>query len=273
MALGQSKQAVHQKIERRMKEQSYYESLNVIIAQVRKNHPTLNCKAMYSMIKPEGVGRDKFERLCVELGYFVEKKINYRTTTNSFGVIRFDNLLNGKVLTDINQAFSSDITYFDIACRFYYITFIIDCFSRLIVGWSVSKNLTTEDTTLMALQMSIRKRGKNLPKDIIFHSDGGGQYYDKGFLELTRLHKFRNSMCEYAYENGKAERINGTIKNNYLRFYQIQSYQELVKGVDRAVELYNEERPHKSLKYKTPLAFEKELLNLSRKLQKIEVPM
>ena len=270
MALGQSKQSVHQRIERRMKEQSYYETLNVIIAQVRKNHPTLNCKAMYSMIQPEGIGRDKFERMCFELGYFVEKKINYKTTTNSFGVTRFDNLLTGLVLTGINQAFSSDITYFDIAKRFYYITFIIDCFSRLIVGWSVSRNLTTEDTTLEALEMSIRTRGKNLPEDIIFHSDGGGQYYDKGFLSLTRLYKFRNSMCEYAYENGKSERINGTIKNNYLKFYEIKSYQELVKGVDRAVKLYNEERPHKSLKYKTPLAFEKELLNLSRELKKTE---
>lgn len=104
--------------------------------------------------------------------------------------------------------------------------------------------------------MSIKTRGGKLPTKIIFHSDGGGQYYDKEFLRLTNQYKFRNSMCECAYENGKAERINGTIKNNYLKHYSIKTYLQLVKKVDRAVKLYNEQRPHKSLKYQTPYAFE-----------------
>jgi putative transposase len=243
---------------------SYKANLGVLIAQVRKDHPTLSCRAMYHKIEPQGSGRDRFERLCFELGYYVEKKINYRKTTDSIGVYRFDNLLAHVILTDINQAFSSDITYFEIRDRFYFITFVIDCFSRRIIGWSTSKNLTTEVTTLAALKMSIETRKGKLAKGIIFHSDGGGQYYDKGFLALTKKFGFRNSMCEYAYENGKAERINGTIKNNYLKHYQIRSYEELVKNVDRAVKLYNEQRPHKSLKYKTPREFEKRVVDLKQ---------
>ena len=110
-----------------------------------------------------------------------------------------------------------------------------------------------------ALKKGIKTRKDSLPADIIFHSDGGGQYYDKEFLSLTTKLKFRNSMCECAYENGKAERVNGTIKNNYLKHYTINNFKILVKSVDRAVKLYNEDRPHKSLKYITPCAFEKKL--------------
>ena len=80
----------------------------------------------------------------------------------------------------------------------------------------------------------------------------------QAFLKLTAKYHFRNSMCEYAYENGKAERINGIIKNNYLVFRSINNFQELVKELDRSVSLYNNERPHKSLKYKTPREIEKE---------------
>lgn len=71
-------------------------------------------------------------------------------------------------------------------------------------------------------------------------------------------------MCEYPWENGKAERINGTIKNNYLKHYHIKTFEELSKYLDQAVVLYNEERPHKSFNYSTPMEFEKKLLLLEK---------
>ena len=66
-----------------------------------------------------------------------------------------------------------------------------------------------------------------------------------------------------AYENGMAERINGTLKNNYLKHRKIETYPELVKELDRSLSLYNNERPHKSLNYKTHLYVEKEALILT----------
>ena len=79
----------------------------------------------------------------------------------------------------------------------------------------------------------------------------------------------RNSMCEFAYENGKAERLNGIIKNNYLVHYKIKTYAELQKGVDRAVSLYNNERPHKALKYQTPIGYEKRGVILQQQTEPI----
>ena len=251
-------------LERRMSYNEEVGYLKQIVWDIRQDHPTLSSRAMYHMIMPESIGRDKFEGLCREWGYNSERIINHQKTTNSNGVIRFENHLAGLVLTDVNQAFSSDITYFDVGGRFYYITFIMDCFSRMILGHSVSKRLTTEQTTIPALQMAIKTRGRILPPGMIFHSDGGGQYYAKEFVSITTKYKLVNSMCEYPWENGKAERINGTIKNNYLKYLDIKTFEELVESVDHTVSLYNKERPHKSLNYLTPLAFEKKKLLLAQ---------
>lgn len=224
----------------------------------------MSLRAMYHKLRPPGVGRDAFELMAKELGYKISVKRNGARTTDSSGVIRFDNLLLGKELTNVNQAFCSDITYFELNDRFYYLTFIMDCYSRKIVGYSVSDNLYTEYTTLPALKQAIRMRGGKQIEGLILHSDGGGQYYDKGFLLLTKQYGIQNSMCEMAYENGKAERLNGIIKNNYLKCWQINSYKELRQKVDRAVTLYNTEKPHKSLRYKTPVQFELEILYLQQ---------
>jgi transposase InsO family protein len=236
--------------------------LQTLIKDIREDHPTLSCRAMYYMINPVTIGRDKFESICKELGFAMERRRSRHITTDSTGVERFDNLLKGKVLTDINQAYSSDITYFQIKDSFYYITFVIDCFSRVILGHCVSGRLTTEQTSLPALKMALRNRKNEIPEGVIFHSDGGGQYYSKAFIELTTTYKFRNSMCEYSYDNGMVERLNGVIKNNYLKHLKIDSLSQLDKQVDRIVTLYNETRPHKSLKYKTPKQYENELLHL-----------
>ena len=119
-----SKQAIHQLLDRRMKKEEENAYLIDIIRQIRLDHPTMNSRAMYYKIRPETIGRDKFEALCFAWGFGVEKSVNYHRTTNSNGVIRFDNLLINKTLTGINQAFVSDITYYELD-RFYYITFII----------------------------------------------------------------------------------------------------------------------------------------------------
>lgn len=255
--LNISKQAVHQHkvaVDRRMEELGYVE---MIVEQVRSDHPTMGIRDIYYMLNPEGIGRDRFEAVCRELGLSSVRMKSQCRTTDSSGVIRFENLLDGITILRINQVWQSDITYFEVMGRFYYITFIIDAFSRVIVGHSVSQRLFTEDTVIPALKMAVRFRKGASLDGLIFHSDGGGQYYSKKFLDLTRKLRIRNSMCIYSWENGKAERINGVIKNNYLIYRNISTYERLVKEVDRAVTLYNNEKPHIRLNRMSPTQFEK----------------
>lgn len=227
----------------------------------------MSSREIYYKLRPETIGRDAFEAFCKQQNLTLKRIKNWRRTTDSSGVIRFENLLERVNVNRLNQVWQSDITYFEVANKFFFITFIIDSFSRRIIGHHTSSRLLTEQTTLPALQMALRLRKGTDIKGLIFHSDGGGQYYDKAFLQLTKKHKILNSMCEYAWENGKAERINGTIKNGYLRYRKIRTLNELKKEVDRSVQLYNVDKPHIRLKRMTPIKFENNLyLNSKQKL-------
>src|SRR5438552_14819878 len=102
----------------------------------------------------------------------------------------------------------------------------MDLYSRYIIGYQASERLLCEQTTIPALKMAITNSNSSL-KGLILHSDGGGQYFAKDFIELTKKHLIINSMSESVYENPNAERINGTIKNDYLISYKPDSFKEL----------------------------------------------
>ena len=256
-AVGVSKQAYHQRMDRQISQRSQEHQLLHLVYQIRQDHPTMGCRDIYYKIQPDFMGRDKFEAFCKAHGLSSKKPVNYRRTTDSSGVIRFVDITIGLELTGINQVWVSDITYFQVGDKFCYLTFITDSFSRRILGYSVSRRLFTDQTTLPALQMAIKARSGMNIQGTIFHSDGGGQYYQHEFLKLTARYNLRNSMCEYPWDNGKAERINGVIKNNYLAHRDIKSYEHLVEEVARTVRLYNEEKPHIRLKRLMPIEFEK----------------
>jgi putative transposase len=252
--LGISKQSFHQRLNRQMMVLEEMGQLLVLVNQIRSDHPRMSSRQMYRLLKPVHLGRDRFEAFCFENGLKVSVKRAYHRTTNSLGVTRFENLLPAFELTGINQVWVSDITYYRIGERFYYLTFILDLYSRVIVGHSVSCDLLTTSTSIVALQRALKRR--KIEKGVIMHSDGGGQYYCKEWLQLTSRHQFRNSMCESVYENPHAERINGIIKNDYLVGYGPENYLQLTELTAKAVMKYNSEKPHGSIGNISPYAFE-----------------
>jgi putative transposase len=260
-AIGMSKQNFHQRLDRYLVRQDEQAQMVKVMHQVRQDHPAMGAASMYRLLAPKTMGRDRFEAVYQSYGFVLEQKRNHRITTDSRGVPRFENLLVDIELTGVNQAFSSDITYYQIGDRFYYLTFILDLYSRYIRGYSVSKTLATQMTTLPALQMALKGLKSTQTQDLIIHSDGGGQYYAKAFTALTAKAGMRNSMCTSVYENAHAERINGTIKNSYLKHFDPQDFKSLQIETKRAVNLYNNERPHQALGGLSPRAFEQTLLS------------
>jgi len=232
------------------------EQLIPLINEIRRDHPRMAARDIYLKLQPSCMGRDQFERFCMDSGYRIKRLRNYRVTTNSLGVTRFPNLIKDLRVTRVNQVFVSDITYYDIGPDTYYLTLIMDLFNREIVGWSASDNLRTESTTMPALHRLIRERGKANIRGAIIHSDGGGQYYCKEFKTLTKDLEMVNSMTEEkVYENSHAERLNGTIKNNYLYPYGPANLVSLRRLLDKAVQMYNTGKPHKALGKLTPKTF------------------
>jgi putative transposase len=252
-----SKQAVHKIIQRDNEKKENILFIKQIVSEVRKEHPSMGVRDIYHIMLPDFLGRDKFIELCRLAGLMIKRKKRFIHTTDSTGVIRFDNLTENLKITRINQVWQSDITFYKLNGVFYYITFIIDAFSRVIVGYSVSKRLTAEQTVIASLKKALKfRKGEDL-SGLIFHSDGGKQYIAQEFLDLSE--GFKHSMCVAPWENGIAERINGVIKNNYLSYRTITNYETLVKEVDRSVYLYNYKKPHCKLQRMTPISFEKSI--------------
>lgn len=185
-AISVRRQSFFQMKARRCHELEEAGQLIPLIRKIRHDHPAMSAREMYLRIRPESMGRDKFEVFCFTHGFRVAQTRNYRITTDSRGVERFPNLIRDFELTGINQVFVSDITYYYMTGRFYYITLIMDLFNREVVGYSVSSSLRTEGTTLEALAMAAANRWKKALRGCIIHSDGGGQYYKPRVQDIDR---------------------------------------------------------------------------------------
>ena len=232
------------------------EQLIPLINEIRVDHPRMSARDIYLKLQPSCMGRDQFERFCMDSGYRIKRLRNFRVTTNSLGVTRFPNMIKDIEVTRVNQVFVSDITYFDLGSGTRYLTFIMDLYNREIVGYSESDNLRTENTTIPALYRVIAVRGTANLNGAIIHSDGGGQYYCNEFKEITKSLGMINSMTEEkVFENSHAERLNGVIKNNYLYPYGPTNITSLRKMLDKAVLMYNTGKPHKALGKLTPKTF------------------
>ena len=253
---GLSRQGFHQSMDRDLEQREEQAQLEMLISRIRKDHPRIGCRTLYDMIQPKTMGRDRFEAFCYQRGFYLPKVRRFKQTTDSRGTPEVPNLLLELDKIDgPDQVWVSDMMYIAINGRFYFVTLILDLYSREIVGYQASMDMRTVSTTLPALKMAIRKRGITKEHKLILHSDGGGQYFAKAFIEFCGKLDIRSSRAEDVYDNAFAERLNRTIKNDYLIPYSPANFKELTQMLAKAVSLYNTARPHKSVGKYTPEEF------------------
>jgi transposase InsO family protein len=107
------------------------------------------------------------------------------------------------------------------------------------------------------MALNTRKIGRY--EGLIHHSDRGVQYTSNAYTDLLKKYNIKISMCESVYENTHIERVNGTIKNEYLCNFRIKNLSQCQRSLKKAVYAYNTGRPHEKLDLKTPLDFERNL--------------
>ncbi len=240
--LGISKQAVNQA---RKRQDCFDAELNELVCQadlIREEHPGCGVEKLYKTLKPRTMGRDKFCEIFMELGYRVRTIKNYtRTTVPAW--FDYPNLIEGMTVSKPCQVLQSDITYFDLNGRFYYLIFILDVYTREILGYNVSDNMRAE-SNLKAFKMALKKMGNSRPSQMIHHSDRGTQYGCKEYVKLLRENGISVSMGAIAQDNAFAERVNGTIKNEYLKRWYIDDFKTLKQKTTKAVNHYNKKRLH-----------------------------
>lgn len=260
---GISRQGYHQQVKRNRERSFLITRLIELTKDIRKDHPRLGARTLFIMLKLKGIiGINKYERLLSEMGLGIKlkRKVLYITTDSNHLFRKFKNLINGYRLTGVNQVWASDITCYMIGKTVYYISLMMDVYSRRILAYKVSDNLFhTNNLEVLENSFKLRK-GADLSM-LIHHSDKGSQYCSKAYTQALKDAKVKISMARTAIENPYAERLNGIIKNDYLYpRKRAKDFKSLCKELDIVVRLYNEERPHSELNDLTPVEFERRLL-------------
>lgn len=248
-SIGISRQAIAQYEKRQERFDAQLTQLMNEAEDLRRDHPGCGLEKMYFSLTPSFIGRDKFIELFTSLGFRLEKKLNYRRTTYSCAS-SYPNLIKGMVVKAPSIIWQTDITYFEVADRFYYGVFIIDVFTKIIVGHQVSDNMRAT-ANIKTFKMAI----KNYAPPKIHHSDRGSQYTSNDYIELLKEHKCKISMAQSAQDNAYAERINNTIKYEYLKYWKQTTFEELKIQVNKAVYSYNNNRRHNNLQRQIPTEF------------------
>ena len=143
-----------------------------------------------------------------------------------------------------------DISYLNIHGTFYYLTTILDGYSRYIVHWEIRRSMTEQDE-LVVLQRAKEKFPQETPRII---SDNGSQFLAKDFKEFIRICGMTHVRTSpyYPQSNGKLERFHGSIKGECIRPGTPISLEDAVRIVGRYVEHYNQVRLHSAIGYVAP---------------------
>ncbi len=165
------------------------------------------------------IGRDQVARLMRELGIRgVQRAKTVRTTRPTDGAGRPADLVDRDFTADTpNRLWVTDLTHVATHAGTGYVCFIIDAYSRAIVGWRVASNMATS-MVLDALEMARRSRGTNL-EGLVAHSDAGSQYTSLRWTERLDEIGAKPSIGSVAdsYDNALAEAVNGLYKTELIR--------------------------------------------------------
>ena len=157
-----------------------------------------------------------------------------------------------------NELWVADITYVATWAGFAYVAFVIDVFSRAIVGWRVSNSLKS-DLALDALEQALCARPHD--DDLVHHSDRGVQYLSVRYTERLADAGIERSVGSVgdSYDNALAETINGLFKTEVIyRLGPWRSLEDVEIAVLRWVYWFNHKRLLEPLGYVSPMEFENE---------------
>ena len=257
--LGYSRQAYYQQKKQIEKESLQYGLLINEVLEIRKSQKRLGCRKLIHKLKPFiaqhqiVIGRDAFFNLLSEHNLLVRKRKRRKpiTTFSDHWMRKYPNLIEGFYPTAPNQLWVSDITYIVVGNGFAYLSLITDAYSRKIVGFYLSKDLSAEGC-IRALEMALNNNP--VLGRLIHHSDRGSQYCCSDYVKILNDNFIKISMTQNGdpRENAIAERVNGILKDELLDKVH-SNYNEAVSNISIAISIYNHQRPHGSIDYLTPI--------------------
>ncbi len=234
--------------------------LKEALKQVAGTWPTYGYRRLTAQLQREGwpVNGKRVRRVMGELGLQGKVYRKKRRTTNSDHPFpRYPNLVQDLAVVRPDQVWVADITYVRLQREFVYLAVIMDLFTRCIRGWHLGRSLSQE-LTRVALERALTKQTPE-----VHHSDQGVQYAATAYVQLLEATGVQISMAEVgkAWQNGYAERIMRTIKEEEVDLSEYQDYWDAYRQIGQFLEdVYMQKRIHSSLGYLTPVEFENQWL-------------
>ncbi len=260
---------------REEKKQARDMELRTLIEEIHVDLPGYGYRRIRKHLLDRGivVNGKRIKRVMREHSLFSCIKKLVRPRGAAAGVrLFFPNLVRGIKLNGPNQVWATDLTYIKLVSEYVYVSAIIDVYTRKIVGWAISRDLSHK-FCLKALEVAIER--EKPPKGIIHHSDRGVQYACIDYVKYLETNGFQISQSRIATpeDNAFIESFFKTMKKEEVYFKDYKTMNDVIKNLPKFIEeIYNRKRLHSSLGYKTPEAFEEEILKLKpadRPVQKL----
>lgn len=204
------------------------------------------------------VGRDHCYEIFRSNGLVQRRRKRPRTTNSNHNYYIYPDLLNTtpKLRAErFGQLCVTDITYVATSSGWAYLSLVTDAASRMIVGYALQPSLD-KDGPLAALSMALelyRVNGVSLDM-LTHHSDRGSQYCCNAYVDCLKANGIKISMTQTGdpLHNALAERMNNTVKNEWLFDTEDMDFNTVAEKVDKAIETYNTIRPHQGIGMRTP---------------------
>ena len=205
-------------------------------------------------------GKNKVAKMMRAAGLRAKRRRKFKVTTDSrHNYPVAPNLLDQEFTASRpGEVWVSDITYCKTRNGWLYLTVIIDLYDRKVIGWSMSRRLTTEETIIPAWIMATWNRP--ITQELIFHSDRGIQYACQEFTKILKANKLitqsmsRKGNC---WDNAVAESFFKTIKVEWIYGQNYINQEQAQLSIFEWIESwYNRKRRHSALGYQTIEEFE-----------------
>lgn len=240
--------------------------LPILMALWVTNKKVYGAHKLWKAARREGhaIGRDQVARLMRELGIegISRRRRKVFTTVADPDAVRAPDLVNRVFTADRPDAlWVTDLTYVPTRSGMAYVCFIVDAFSRRIVGWTAASNMKTQ-MVLDALEMARRSRGNHRLVGLVTHSDAGSQFTSVRFTERLDEIGARPSIGTVAdsYDNALAETTNGLYKAECVYGPDASRHWDDVDELELAtlswVHWFNEQRLHGHCNDIPPAEFE-----------------
>jgi putative transposase len=237
----------------------------MITAIFHANHTTYGYRRIHAVLARSGehVSDELVRELMRELGLVACQPRPWRpTTTEPDAQHRIPDLVDRDfTAAEPGTKLVGDITYISTGEGWLYLATVIDCYSKMVIGWSMADHYKT---SLIAAALDSAAGTIDLQPGCIFHSDRGSNYTSYEFAIKISSMDMRHSVGRtgICWDNAMAESFFGALKNEWTHRMTFTTRTEARQAIVHYIEgFYNRQRLHSGLGYKTPLEVHNEYLN------------